>query len=64
MMSVVESESSVAVWFSILATILILSVFWSATSVALITRSVKSSDADTTLLTVIFTYYNTTQTEK
>ena len=64
MMSVFESESSVAVWFSILATILILSVFWSATSVALITRSVKFSDADTTLLTVIFTYYNTTQTEK
>ena len=63
-MSVVESESSVAVWFSIFATILMLSVFWSATSVALITRSVKSSDADTTLLTVIFTYYNTTQTEK
>ena len=63
-MSVVESESSVAVWFSIFATILMLSVFWSATSVALITRSVKFSDADTTLLTVIFTYYNTTQTEK
>ena len=64
MMSVFESESSVAVWFSIFATILMLSVFWLATSVALITRSAKFSDADTTLLTVIFTYFNTTQTEK
>ena len=53
----VGSDNSVAVWVSIVDTILILSEFWSAVSVALITRSIKLSDTDMTLSTVMFAYW-------
>ena len=53
--SIVEFDSSEAVCFSIVDTTIILSIFWSAVSVVLITRSERLYDTATTLSIVTFT---------